>query len=155
MIYITVYNSYPATREDNNMEDKPFPWTCGHCNTKTVLPEDQQVSMKCLHQGRLIPIHIPCMSVPTCVTCKAKFFSLKEDDQIQEEVQKQYKLIQLKEKITTVINKLSLESLSDTPDWIIAEYLKRCLENFSTIVKMRDSYYSEDRRPNHDLSSNS
>lgn len=137
------------------MTDKPFPWTCGHCNTQTVLPEDQQVSMKCLHQGRLIPIHIPCMSVPTCVNCKAQFFSLTEDNQVQTELQKQYKLIQLKEVVGREINKLSLENLSDTPDWILAEYIKGCLEHFSTIVKMRDLYYGEDRKPNHELPSNS
>ena len=138
------------------MADKPFPWTCGHCGTKTVLPEDQQVSMKCLHKGKLIPIHISCMSVPTCVNCKAQFFSITEDDQIQLELHKQYKLIQLKEVVGREINKLSLESLSDTPDWILAEYLRGCLEHFSTIVKMRDSYYNdEDRKPNNDLSTNS
>ena len=137
------------------MTDKPFPWTCGHCNTKTVLPEDQQVSMKCLHQGRLIPIHISCMSVPTCITCKAQFFSLVEDAQIQAELQKQYKLIQLKEVIGREINKLSLENLSDTPDWILAEYLRGCLEHFSTIVKMRDSYYNDEKVQVNELPSNS
>jgi hypothetical protein len=89
------------------------------------------------------------------VNCKAQFFSIAEDDQIQAELQKQYKLIQLKEVVGREINKLSLENLSDTPDWILAEYLRGCLEHFSTIVKMRDSYYGEDRKPNHELPSNS
>lgn len=40
-------------------------------------------------------------------------------------------------KIARAINQHSLESGSDTPDFILAEYLKRCLENFDMTVQAR------------------
>lgn len=41
------------------------------------------------------------------------------------------------QELTRLINKHSREQFSGTPDWIIAEYLMRCLRNFDTTVKMR------------------
>lgn len=35
------------------------------------------------------------------------------------------------EEVTTLINKLSLENASNTPDYVLAAYLRRCLENFN------------------------
>lgn len=46
--------------------------------------------------------------------------------------------------LAQLINKNSLENVSNTPDFIIAEYLTKCLESFNQVVKMRDAWYKKD-----------
>lgn len=41
-----------------------------------------------------------------------------------------------------LVNKYSLENLSDTPDFILADYLQSCLEAFNDAVQTRTSYYA-------------
>ena len=41
-----------------------------------------------------------------------------------------------------LINKHSIENGSNTPDFILAEYLKQCLESFDMCVRRRDEWYS-------------
>lgn len=43
-----------------------------------------------------------------------------------------------------LINRYSLEKDSDTPDFILAEYLNNCLKNFNNTIKMRDDYWGDD-----------
>jgi hypothetical protein len=43
-------------------------------------------------------------------------------------------------KITTLINQYSREGLSNTPDFILAEYLEKCLENYESCVAKRDKW---------------
>ncbi|MCK5611411.1 hypothetical protein KAR91_56595 [Candidatus Pacearchaeota archaeon] len=38
-----------------------------------------------------------------------------------------------------LINRHSLEQASDTPDFVLAEYLENCLEAFDRAVNRRDS----------------
>jgi hypothetical protein len=40
-----------------------------------------------------------------------------------------------------LINKHSIEGGSNTPDFILAEYLKQCLESFDMCVRRRDKWY--------------
>lgn len=40
-----------------------------------------------------------------------------------------------------LINKHSLENGSNTPDFILAQYLKGCLDNFNIIIQARESWY--------------
>jgi len=51
---------------------------------------------------------------------------------------------QLVRDLATVINKHNVESISDTPDWILAEYLVTCLDNYHSIDTAKKSYYSPD-----------
>lgn len=39
-----------------------------------------------------------------------------------------------------LINKHSKENESDTPDFLLAEYLVACLENWNNIVKKREAW---------------
>ena len=39
-----------------------------------------------------------------------------------------------------LINKHSLENGSNTPDWILADYLHRCLLNFNAVLQLRDGF---------------
>lgn len=49
-----------------------------------------------------------------------------------------------KKEIEKVINKYSKENGSDTPDFILAEYLNDCLENYDKTVKARAKWYNEE-----------
>ena len=42
-----------------------------------------------------------------------------------------------------LINKYSKENESDTPDFILAEYLMFCLDNFNVIMNKRDKWYKD------------
>lgn len=48
------------------------------------------------------------------------------------------------EELTDLINKYSIENESDTPDFILADYLVCCLTTYRTTVKGRDMWYSYD-----------
>jgi hypothetical protein len=45
--------------------------------------------------------------------------------------------------LTSLINKHSLESFSDTPDFILASYLRTCLEAYNKSQRRRQEWYSE------------
>lgn len=46
-----------------------------------------------------------------------------------------------KAELKTLINKYSKENGSNTPDFILAEYLTNCLESFDKAFKLRESWY--------------
>jgi len=46
-----------------------------------------------------------------------------------------------------LINKHSLENESNTPDFILAQYLSKCLSNFNQAVQQRETWYKRDPRP--------
>lgn len=48
---------------------------------------------------------------------------------------------ELAKEFAAVINRHSLETVSQTPDFIIAEYLVRCLHNFEQSVVDREKWY--------------
>jgi len=46
-----------------------------------------------------------------------------------------------REDLETLINQHSRENGSDTPDWILAEYLMDCLNAFDLAVSRRSAWY--------------
>lgn len=48
----------------------------------------------------------------------------------------------LREDICTAINRNSAENGSDTPDWILTDYLMNCLEAFNSTMHMRSAFYN-------------
>jgi hypothetical protein len=48
--------------------------------------------------------------------------------------------------VENAINRASLENGSDTPDFILAAYLRRCLQNFNATLVEREKWYG---RPIH------
>ena len=52
-----------------------------------------------------------------------------------------------------LINRHSKENGSDTPDFILAEYLLGCLNNFNTTIKERESWYGRQLKNNQTPSS--
>jgi len=53
-----------------------------------------------------------------------------------------------KKELEKLINKFSEESESNTPDYILADYMAGCLENFSRIMKNRDKCRDEQIKSN-------
>lgn len=45
-----------------------------------------------------------------------------------------------------LINKYSMENDSNTPDFMLAEYLMVCLSNFNVIMNKRDSWYKDSNK---------
>lgn len=53
----------------------------------------------------------------------------------------------LREDIQTAINRNSAENTSDTPDFILAQYIESCLAAFDAAVQQRENWYGRDPRP--------
>lgn len=47
-----------------------------------------------------------------------------------------------RKELTELINKYSIESESDTPDYILANYLVGCLNNYAEIINERDGWFN-------------
>lgn len=46
------------------------------------------------------------------------------------------------EELKDLINKYSMENEFNTPDFILARFIRKCLELFSEVVLARDYFYS-------------
>lgn len=53
-------------------------------------------------------------------------------------------LSEFEKELQHVINKYSRENMSDTPDFILAQYLDGCLTAYSIAVSRRDQWYGTD-----------
>lgn len=49
--------------------------------------------------------------------------------------------ISFREELEGLINKHSYERYSDTPDFILANYIMNCLDTFTVITKQREKWY--------------
>lgn len=47
----------------------------------------------------------------------------------------------LKDELTALLNKFSVENESDTPDFILAEFMIKCLESFKAATNKRTDWY--------------
>lgn len=54
---------------------------------------------------------------------------------------------ELEKKIEKAINSVSAENASNTPDYILAQYLMACLAAFNTATQQRETWYGRDARP--------
>ena len=52
-----------------------------------------------------------------------------------------------REELTNVLNKHSMENGSNTPDFILADYLKRCLAAFDIATQERQKWYGTPTTP--------
>lgn len=48
---------------------------------------------------------------------------------------------EFRDELTSLINRHSMENGSNTPDFILCDYLTKCLENFDNIVSQREKWY--------------
>lgn len=76
--------------------------------------------------------------------CK-KYISRPIEQQVSREVggQPTDKYDELAKEIATLINQRSLENDSNTPDFILAEYLVQCLKTFNWTNNKREKWYGK------------
>ena len=53
----------------------------------------------------------------------------------------------LEHAISSALNRFSAENPSNTPDWILAQYLLGCLAAWNQGVQQRETWYGRDARP--------
>ena len=51
---------------------------------------------------------------------------------------------EFEKELEILINRYSKENDSNTPDFILAKYLKTCLDNFNTAIKEREKWYGRE-----------
>jgi len=54
---------------------------------------------------------------------------------------------EFRKKLESLINVTSMENGSNTPDFILADYLAGCLENFDRAVLNRETWYGHHHTP--------
>jgi uncharacterized protein YecE (DUF72 family) len=52
---------------------------------------------------------------------------------------------EFEERLRAILNGMSMEQHSNTPDFILARYLLRCLEAFDCAVESREEWYGRDK----------
>ena len=52
-----------------------------------------------------------------------------------------------RKELEQLINRYSKENDSNTPDFILAQYLQDCLNTFNVAVQQRETWYGRDARP--------
>jgi hypothetical protein len=57
------------------------------------------------------------------------------------------KIMTLEQEIAATLNRHCAENTSNTPDFILAQYLLGCLAAFDTAVQQRETWYGRDARP--------
>ena len=68
-----------------------------------------------------------------------------ELDKLLEEARKEsLKTSSFHKELESLINRYSCENESDTPDWVLAEYIERCLTAFNACINMRERWYGRE-----------
>lgn len=49
--------------------------------------------------------------------------------------------------LQALINRCSIENDSNTPDWLLAQYLISCMDAFTVATQQRETWYGRDSRP--------
>ena len=55
--------------------------------------------------------------------------------------------ISFETKLRVLIDQCSEENASNTPDFILAQYLSGCLDAFNIAIQQRENWYGHDPRP--------
>ncbi len=62
-------------------------------------------------------------------------------DKIYKQQKEEEKHQELRSKLASILNQAHRENVSDTPDFILAEYMLNCLAAAETFLAQRDRYY--------------
>jgi len=54
---------------------------------------------------------------------------------------------EFRDKLREAVNECNRENGSDTPDWILAQYLEGCLDVFDKTVRQRSKWYGHHDSP--------
>lgn len=53
----------------------------------------------------------------------------------------------LERELQSLLNRFSMDNISNTPDFVLAQFLLSCLKGFDAAVQQRETYYGRDVRP--------
>jgi len=56
-------------------------------------------------------------------------------------------IMNFEKELEELINRYSKENESNTPDFILAQYIENCLSAFTCAVQQRETWYGRDARP--------
>ena len=74
--------SEPLLNGNHQSTGRPFPWICPSCRKKEVRLATISYQTERLHDGRLIAVAIPDLTVPKCANCGELVFNYAADEQI-------------------------------------------------------------------------
>ena len=77
------------------------------------------------------------------ILCKEKERDNEKPDEPEEPVEES----RFEKKLEGIINATSQENASNTPDFILAQFMNGCLQVFNTTVQQRENWYGRDPRP--------
>lgn len=83
------------------------------------------------------PSDAPASPVPRNMAEAEKSF----DEFTQVYLKEQRRKKEFRAELKSLLNRLSCENGSNTPDFLLAEYLHRCLEAFDSVVSSRERWY--------------
>lgn len=55
-------------------------------------------------------------------------------------------MTEFESELTRLLNRYSLESGSNTPDYVLAQYIRNSLNAFNSAVNMREEWYGRNQR---------
>jgi len=84
------------------------------------------------------------------ITVDEKSFTKHPKGWLDDELESGEKMSGFRKELKNLINKYSKENGSDTPDFMLADYLCNCLNNFDDIVQRRENWYGRNK-PTEDL----
>lgn len=70
-------------------------------------------------------------------------------EQAKKERERREMMGSFEDELGAVINRYSQEQASNTPDFILAQFLIGCLAAWNTAVQQRETWYGRDARPGH------
>jgi len=91
----------------NTRKAKPFPWTCLHCETKTVKPVVENYSIEVPYEGKLYAVCVQKAEIPTCSRCGRKVLTDQVNRQISAALREKLELL-TPEEITKNIDALNM-----------------------------------------------
>ena len=69
----------------------------------------------------------------------------------REVLERRRKRMSLEKKLINLVNSESAENESNTPDWILGQYLMSCLRSFNMATQLRETWYGRKARPTEEL----
>ena len=96
------------------MPDKPYPWTCGNCAQKKIVPIVQDYNTKFKHDGKIHELVVKGLPVPTCENCGTQQFSIEQSEKVTAALREKVGLLfpeQIKQRRTAL--NLSQEQLGE------------------------------------------
>lgn len=61
--------------------------------------------------------------------------------------------MELEKELASLLNKHSQENISNTSDFILAQFMLGCLASFETAIQQRETWYGRDARPTNRIDS--